>query len=71
MIKMVEIVSVLKEQVGKLNLVIEGLGDDSKLSYPIEYDLGKTLIKEVVRELKKVDGRLSDGAFQSWLSSRL
>jgi len=68
---MVEIVNVLKEQVNKLNLVIEGLGDDSKLSYPIEYDLGKTLIKEVVQDLKKVDGKLSDRAFQSWLSSRL
>ena len=68
---MVEIVNVLKEQVNKLNLVIEGLGDDSKLSYPTEYDLGKILIKEVVQDLKRVDGKLSDQAFQSWLSSRL
>jgi hypothetical protein len=71
MIKMAEIVSVLKEQIGKLNLVIEGLEDNSKLSYPTEYDLGKILIKEVVQDLKRVDGKLSDRAFQSWLSSRL
>lgn len=34
--KMVEVVNIIKDQVKKLNLVVEGLEDNSKLSYPAQ-----------------------------------
>lgn len=66
-----EVINTLESQVGKLNLVIEGLKDHSRLSYPLEYDLGRSLLKAVVEDLTKVKNQLSEGAYQSWLSSRL
>lgn len=66
-----ETINTLESQVGKLNLVIEGLKDRSRLSYPPEYDLGRSLLKDVVKDLTKVKDQLSKGAYQSWLSSRL
>lgn len=68
---MVEVVETLRDQVEKLNLVIAGLEDRSKLAYPAEYDLGKSLLNEVEVEIRGVKNRLSKGAYQSWLSSRL
>lgn len=68
---MTEVINVLENQVNKLNLVIEGLKDRSRLAYPAEYDLGRSLLKEVVSDVAKVRDRLSERAYQSWLSSRL
>jgi len=68
---MVKVVETLRNQVEKLNLVIAGLEDKSKLVYPVEYDLGKSLLDEVEAEIRDVRNHLSKRAYQSWFSSRL
>ena len=64
-------VNIIKNQIIKLNEVVAGLEDKSKLSYPDEYDHGRSLLKEVESDLKKAKRQLSDSAFISWFSSRL
>lgn len=66
---MAEVINILKNQANKLGLIIEGLEDMSRLSYPKEYDLGASLLDEVVEDLTRVKNRLSGFQNQKWLYS--